>query len=699
MNNVRRLLVALTALMLITCASLQAQSDTKVKWKVMTPTLTGAPGATVELKVQATIASGWHMYTTRTYPDSLPGPQPTEITVGEAKLITKAGKVKGPKAIFKYDEGFEMKIEYWEGAATLTIPVKIAKKAAVGKAQGWVNFYYMTCDESTCLPASETKLTFDLDIQADTSQLAGADTAAAPSDTLASEGSDAASGDSLAANSRSDTTRTTATAPGVTKSDGGSTGGDYAPTGSSDEIEAARKQGLGAYLGLAALMGLLALATPCVFPMIPITVSFFTKRRQTTRTRTVRDAGFYSLGIILTFTALGFIFTLLLGASGITNFAANPVVNIVIATIFLILALNLFGMFEIQLPTSLLNRLNKRAEGDGVFSVVMMGLVFSLTSFTCTVPFVGNLLVSAASGDWVWPLMGTAVFAAVFSAPFFLLALFPALLKSMPKSGGWLNSVKVVMGFIEVAAAIKFISSADLVWGWGVFGREFFLAIWVAVAVLITLYLLGHFSLPHDSPVDKVGPIRVLFAISFLAVGFWLLTGLFGGSLGELEAQLPPPAEGGGTSGLMTNARRGGPGGAESSGGEKKEAEHKWVLDNYEEALAQARLTGKPIFIDFTGYTCTNCRWMERNMFTRDEIAGLMEKYVLVRLYTDGRDEVNKKNQKMQLDRFKTVALPYYAIYTPQESLVAKFDGMTREAEQFAEFLQKGLDAKAVAVR
>jgi thiol:disulfide interchange protein DsbD len=697
MNNISRLLVALTALMLSASLSVMAQSNTKVSWKVLTPTVSGAPGQTVELKVQAQIASGWHMYTARTYPDSIPGPQPTEVTVGEKKLISLAGKMRGPKAILKYDEGFELNIEYWQGSPTLTIPVKIAKKAANGKAEGWVNFYYMACDESHCLPASETKLTFALDVHPDSSKAENADSATASEPETVTSNDTPAVIDTMPIAKKTDT----ATAPPVvaSKSDDGPTTQQSTvgtPTGSNEEIDAARQKGLGAYLGLAALMGLLALATPCVFPMIPITVSFFTKRRQTTRARTIRDAGLYSLGIILTFTALGFIFTALLGATGITSFAANPIVNIVIAGVFLVLALNLFGMFEIQLPTTVLNRLNQKAEGDGVLSVVIMGLVFSLTSFTCTVPFVGNLLVSASKGDWLWPLMGTAVFAAVFSAPFFLLALFPALMKSMPKSGGWLNSVKVVMGFIEVAAAIKFISSADLVWGWGVFNRELFLAIWIAVAVLITLYLLGHFSLPHDSPVEKVGALRVLFAISFLAVGFWLLTGLFGGRLGELEAQLPPPATEGGAQ-LVINA---GGGGSPGGGGAKAEGEKMtWVLDNYEKAVAEAKATGKPIFIDFTGYACTNCRWMERNMFSREDIADLMKKYVLVRLYTDGRDEVNKKNQQMQLDRFKTVALPYYAIQSPEETIVATFGGMTREAGQFAEFLQKGLASGKVASR
>jgi thiol:disulfide interchange protein DsbD len=469
--------------------------------------------------------------------------------------------------------------------------------------------------------------------------------------------------------------------------------------GSLDDIERAEKEGLMSYLGLAALMGALALLTPCVFPMIPITISFFTKRTQTTRKRSLRDAGLYSVGIILTFTAIGFLFAIILGASGINDFATNPWVNIAIATVFVVLALNLFGMFEIQLPTSLLNRLNRKAqtEGDSIGGVLLMGLVFSLTSFTCTVPFVGGLMVSATAGKWLWPLMGMAVFATVFAAPFFLLALFPAVLKSLPKSGGWLNSVKVVMGFAELAAAIKFFSNADLVWAWGILTREVFLAIWIAIALLTTVYLLGRFRLPHDTPSDSVGPMRVMFAVGSLSIAFWFLTGIFGANLGELDALTPPqfyPGKGN-TSPLAILVHAGsGPGSADATAA----SEDAWIVDDYAKALKAARETGKPIFVDFTGYTCTNCRWMEKHMFTRSDVAELMKRYVLVRLYTDGRDSVHRVNRKMQIDRFKTIALPYYAVISPGDSVIDKFPGMTRKSELFVSFLERA-SATQVATR
>ncbi len=688
-----RSIYTLILLLLVAAGSLHAQENPNVAWKILTPTITGAPGDVVELKVEAKITSGWKMYSTRSYPDTLlAAPQPTEITVGEPSLITRSGSVKGTRPERHYDEGFEIETEYWKGTVTLTIPVKIAKKAPAGqKLEGWVNFYFQTCDASVCLPPVDKKLTFSVAVGKDSTQATATDSAST-TDLAALDSNNTTLPDTvtLAENIvTADTGAALSAGAANTDSAEGST-----LTGSAEDIARAQEEGLLAFLGLAALMGLMALITPCVFPMIPITVSFFTKRPQTTRARTLRDAGLYSLGIILTFTALGFLVTLIMGATGVNDFATNPFVNFAIAAIFLLLALNLFGMFEIQIPNSILNRLNKKAEGDNVAGVILMGLVFSLTSFTCTVPFVGTLLNLASKGEYLWPLMGTAAFATVFSAPFFLLALFPAMMKSLPKSGGWLNSVKVVMGFIEVAAAIKFISNADLVMQWGVVTRELFLAIWIAVAVLITLYLIGHFRLPHDTPVDKIGPIRVLFAISFLAVGFWLLTGLFGGHLGELDAQLPPRDYS--NSGAPAVAAQNGQAPGKES--ETKKGEE-WLKNDYETALQISRSTGKPIFVDFTGYTCTNCRWMEVNMFSRKEIADLMKKYVLVRLYTDGRDPVSKKYKEMQHKRFSRITLPYYVLMSPSDSTLAEFDGMTRDADKFVNFLEKGIPDGRMAVK
>jgi thiol:disulfide interchange protein len=300
-----------------------------------------------------------------------------------------------------------------------------------------------------------------------------------------------------------------------------------------------------------------------------------------------------------------------------------------------------------------------------------MGLTFTLTSFTCTVPFVGTVLVATAQGDWLWPAIGMLGFSLVFAAPFFVLALLPRLLTALPKSGGWLNSVKVTMGFLEIAAAMKFISNVDLVWNWRIFSREVVLAIWISVAVLATTYLLGKFQLPHDTPIGNLGVMRMLAAMLFLAIGFYLFTGLIGGSLGELDAFLPPR-----TSGALTLTGSGVPG-----------QELTWHT-NLNPALEQARRDQKPIFIDFTGYTCTNCRWMESNVFPLPAMHAELSRFVRLQLYTDGVGKQYEENQRYQKENYGTVALPLYALLDPQGKKVASFPGMTRKPEEFLRFLR-----------
>ncbi|HVZ38207.1 MAG TPA: cytochrome c biogenesis protein CcdA [Candidatus Kapabacteria bacterium] len=682
---VRSILAALAALALL-AASAQAQRvNPNVTWKVLTPTVKGAPGKTVEVKIQATIAAGSHMYTTKTYPDTALAPLSTEVSAGEKSLVALAGGVKGPKPIRHHDEAFDLETEYWEGAPTLTIPLRISKKAQPGKQEAWVNFFFQTCNASTCIPGTNAKLTFTLEVAKDSiathDSSAGAELVIPADTTNKHHAADTAS--TATAPAQKDTTHPISRARVAPAS-------PSAPqSGSVEELDEAQKKGLLAFIVVAAVNALIALGTPCVFPMIPITVSFFTKREHGSKLGALRDASLYALGIITTFCGLGLIVTLVFGATGIHTFATNPFVNITIAIVFMTLALNLFGLFEIQIPTGLVNRLQRKAGNKGAGGVIVMGLIFSLTSFTCTVPFIGNIFVRAASGDYFWPIVGTAAFALVFCIPFFFLALFPTMLKSMPKSGGWLNAVKVVMGFIEIAFAIKYVAGADMEWKWNVFTHEVCLAIWIAVAVLTTMYLLGRFRLPHDTPAEHVGPVRVMFAVAFLSVGFWLLTGLFGANLGEIEAQLPPPRDG------VSAARIGS---TPATGSEKASApaEVTWIVDNYDSALAVARKQGKNIFIDFTGYNCTNCRLMERNMFPKPEVIGAMNNFVLVRLYTDGQDPINEKNLKMEVDRFKTFAIPYYAIYTPEDRLIASFPGMTRKQEDFMTFLKKGLATQPV---
>lgn len=435
---------------------------------------------------------------------------------------------------------------------------------------------------------------------------------------------------------------------------------------------------LWSFIWLAATLGALSLLTPCVFPMIPITVSYFTNHSAGSRARSVRLATIYSLGIIATFTLLGMLLAIFVGAAGINLFAANPWVNILIAAVFLFFAFNLFGAYEITIPTGLLTKLDgltrsHEGEGSGVIGALLMGLTFTLTSFTCTSPFVGTILVSASQGDWQMPLVGMLAFSTVFALPFFVLALVPQWVSKMPRAGGWMNSVKVAMGFLEVAAAMKFISNVDVVWKWGIFTRDTVLAIWIAIGIILSLYLLGKFQLSHDSKPERIGAFRLVSAILSLAISVWLITGLFGAKLGELEAFLPPDLDG------TSSFRVIGAG----------QDELKWIKNDYPAALAQAKAENKRVFLDFTGYTCTNCRWMEANIFPKPEVKAEMSKFVLSALYTDGDGEIYEKQQQMEQDMFGTVALPFYAIVDGDGRTIATFPGLTRNSSEFVEFLKK----------
>ena len=659
-------------------------------WTQITKSVSGKPGDKVEVQVKVSLVPKSHLYTEKTY--AFLGPQPTEVTVGEKSILIKNGKLRSNQKVKPhYDENFSdidsVFTEYWEGTVTLTVPMKIAKNAKPGEYKGWVNFYYMTCDEMTCIPPVDQKFEFAVTVEeADTVE--SLDTLVAVTDTL-SEVSDTMDQDD------------TIDVAALDNAAGGP-GSDEMVAGEKtiqEQIEDKKKEGLLPFILFAMGFGFLALTTPCVFPMIPITISFFTKREQNSRAHAVRDASIYALGIILTFTALGAIVSAIAGPTGVGDIATNPWINILIATIFVVFALSLFGLFEIQVPSGILNKLNAKAnQGGGFSSILLMGFVFSLTSFTCTVPFVGPVLAGGAtSGDWMWPVIGMAAFAFAFSLPFFVLAIFPALMKALPKSGGWLNAVKVTMGFVEIAAAMKFLSNTDLVWNWGVLTREIVLAVWIAIAVLAFLYLLGRFRLPHDTPIEKIGVARMLFSLGFLAIGFWLLTGLFGGRLGEVDAFLPPqeyPGKGN-TSILATISGSPKPGATAAphvEGSNIVAADGlTWFQDDYAAALEESKKTGKPIFVDFTGYTCTNCRWMERNVFTRDDVRNLMNQYVLVRLYTDRREESNKRNRQMQIDRFQTIDLPFYALFSPEDQVLGQ-SVFTRDVDKFKGFLQRGIE-------
>ena len=421
------------------------------------------------------------------------------------------------------------------------------------------------------------------------------------------------------------------------------------------------------FIWLAAVTGALSLLTPCVFPMIPVTIAYFNQRSAQDESRALTHALLFAAGIIVTFTALGLGLAVLIGAAGLARFAAEPLVNITIGIFFLAFALSLLGAYDLPLPFSnrFLNRVDasaRKRSGKAVGSV-LMGFAFTLASFTCTAPFVGPLLVAAARGDWQQPLLGMAVFSTVFATPFFLLALMPHWTASLPRAGGWLKDVKVVVGLFEIAAALKFFSNADLVWGTGLISREGTLIAWTAIALSAAVYLAWR-AIPR-----RVSP-RLIAPLAATGLAFWLGGGVRGASMGELEAFLPPSDIG------------------SFATGDGKTLPLEWIVNDHQQALDTAAKSGQLVFIDFTGYTCTNCRWMEANMFKRPQIREALSKFVLSRMFTDGDGETYENQQKFQEDRFGTVALPLYVIVDSKGRTIRTFSGLTRSPGEFLAFLR-----------
>ncbi|MGQ9819562.1 MAG: cytochrome c biogenesis protein CcdA [Candidatus Kapaibacteriales bacterium] len=637
-------------------------------WRAETPHQFVKQGTSFEIKLFFEFEAGWYIYDLieQLGPEGL-GPQKTEISLYPVNYLKITSNIKTPKPKVKFDSAFFIDIRTFSGKFTFDIPVVALKDIDFSKKKIFVKIYLQQCKDNICLPGSE----FQTNIIYKGQEYKGQETYNTLSTTEST--------DSILMNSIDKGTSV------ITKKEDTS---EQTITSSQEEIESVKKQGLVAYLLFAMTAGALALLTPCVFPMIPITVSFFTKRAEKNPGKGLIDSTVYGLGIILTFTALGFILAFFFGASGIQNFATNPYLNLIIALIFILFSFNLFGTFEFQLPTSLLNKLNTKSQGSGILSVLLMGLTFSLTSFTCTVPFVGVALVSAAGGEWFYPIIGMLGFSFIFAIPFFFLALFPSAIRKFPRSGAWMNNIKVVMGILEIAAAIKFISNADLVWGLGIMPRELFLAIWIASSILIGLYILGIFRLKHDTQVESVGSIRIVFAIFFFSISFYLLSGLFGNKLGELDAFLPPPDYHKVISNESFNQPTPYANSTKVSNNPKKQDE--W-LEDYQTALQISQNENRPLFIDFSGFTCTNCRWMELNMFTKSEVKQLLDQMVKLRLFTDRREEPYISNKKFQMERFNSIELPLYAILTPNEQVIAT-STFTRNLDEFVNFLKKAFN-------
>jgi thiol:disulfide interchange protein DsbD len=691
------LILTLTLLSVFLIADAEIVERAKFSLSEKTPKeLKLRAGDTVMVPLTITIDKGWHAYDLLQAERNKKSPMgmgPQELSISSRKsTYFRIGKVIAPNAEISYDSTFEVKIGEYHGKITLQIPVIAKRNLKIGSYNDSIEVTIQVCNvEGIC--TSLDKL-FPIKIII-TAEAIGATSEPEENTTVGTAVTKTAKTHEcydhscdcncdLCKAARKQNQVTTQTTPPIkdTVSKGGT---NTIETESQRKVEDAKRKGIWSFLWFAIVAGAGALLTPCVFPMVPITVSFFTKRSEKEKAKGVRDSIVYALGIIGTFTALGIILAAVLGASGIQDFAANPWVNMVIAVIFLVFAMNLFGAFEIQIPTKILNKLNTASSGSGVTSVLLMGLTFSLTSFTCTVPFVGSALISAAKGEWFYPIIGMLGFSATFAIPFFLLALFPSRLSKLPKAGGWMNNMKVVMGFLEIAAAMKFISNFEMAWKWGILPRDIFLAIWIGCSVLVVIYVLGLYRLKLDSPVSNVSAYRVVWAILFAAITLYLMTGLFGGkSLGSLEAFLPSPDYE-----LIIGSEDSQPDTTKIP--EKKTdviQEEKWFA-KYSDALAEAKRLNKPIFIDFTGVFCTNCRWMETNIFPKPAVHQLMSDIVRVRLYTDRKSEDDMWNKNMMKTRFNSIELPLYAIVSPDDKIL-ETKSFTKNQNEFVEFLKKG---------
>ena len=610
----------------------------------------------VALRLKVTIQDSWYIYSMTT-PEG--GPQPLKISLVPSESFEPAAPAYQPKPDLKFDENFQVQTEQFHREAVFTVPVRIRAAATNGELKIAGEVAFQACDPKQCIPG---KFPFEVTVNVVDGPAAAEHAGLKFEGLLPGTAIGVLKPKEVVAGPATSGTESSALPAGST-------------TGDAASVEKAKNEGLLAFLWLAITAGFLSLLTPCVFPMVPITVSYFTKHEGQSRGRGIADATVYSISIIVTFTVLGLLTSALFGATGLNSVASNPWVNVALAAIFVGLALNLFGFYEIVIPSSILTPLSKMSGSGGFIGTLLMGVTFTLTSFTCTVPLVGALLVSTSQGDWMWPLVGMLGYSAAFALPFFFLALFPGLLSSLPKAGGWMVSIKVVMGFLELAAAVKFVSNVDLVVGSRMLTRELFLSIWIAIAFVTAFYLLGKVRLPHEKQLDVVGVPRMLFSTGFLAIAFFLLTGLMGSSLGELEAFLPPISSGGSTS---------------SARGASKELD--WKKD-YGQALVSAKAAGRPLFIDFTGYACTNCRWMEKNIFTVSEVREELARFERVQLYTDGQGKEYDRNRELQEQKFNSIALPLYVVIdSTTETEIARVEGLTRDPAEFVRFLKSSLE-------
>jgi len=597
----------------------------------------------------ANIDEGWHLYSQFLKSG---GPVPTTFQFEKAPDVSLAGNVtEKPIAISGFDESFQMKILYHEHQVTFTQIVK----TTVPDAHLIGSLNYMVCSGQKCLPP--TDVAFDIPILQNGAILQSSGTVAAKS-----------------------------------------------PSGGDHSLLAIFIAG---FLG-----GLAAFFLPCIYPMVPLTVSFFTKRSGT-RLQGIKAAVIYGLSIIAIYVGLGLLITAIFGASALNEAASSAAFNLLFFVILIVFALSFLGAFEITLPSFLVNKIDQKSEGGGWIGLFFMAFTLALVSFSCTGPLIGTLLVEAVSkGTYLGPALGMFGFSFALALPFTAFAIFPSWLKALPKSGGWLNSVKIVLGLLELALAFKYLTNVDLAYHWGLLSRDLFLVIWIIIFAVLALYLLGKIRLSHDTEVTSIPLFRLLLAMVAMVFTLYLVPGLFGAPLKGISGWLPPQS----TQQFTLT-------GAGSTQGTLPKSGHKYAglfhaPDNidafydYEEGLAYAKSVNKPVLLDFTGWSCTNCRKMEASVWSDPEVLNrLKNDYVLISLYVDDRTalsnsekyvskvsskSINTLGQKwsdLQETKFSTNAQPFYVVLGPDGKPAAAPRAFDLDIKAYTEFLDKGISA------
>ena len=629
-----------------------AQIIEPVKWKV---SMQGEEKEK-EIVFHAFIEEGWHLYAT-----DIPsgGPIATTFSFDEISNVSLQGEITPSKHPHEeYSKLFDMKLGWFNSNIDFKQAVTIDNPDDF-KITGYIT--YQACNDVTCLPPTKYEFSFG-------ENKAGESPAVVMTPVNFNK----------------------AASSNITSQPGWQPVVEEIRAMSTEEIATSGSLWfifISGFIG-----GLLALLTPCVWPMIPLTVSFFLKKQQS-RHRAISEAILYGLSIIVIYVGAGLIITLLFGASALNDLATNALFNILFFALLVLFAVSFFGAFEITLPASWSNKLDRKADtATGIIAIFFMAFTLVLVSFSCTGPIIGTLLVEAASwGGTLAPAVGMGGFAIALAIPFALFAMFPSLMKQLPKSGGWLNTVKVVLGFLELALSLKFLSVADLAYGWHILDRETFLVLWITIFALLGFYLLGKLNFVHDSPVKYVSVPRLFLAIVSLSFSIYMIPGLWGAPLKSISAFAPP---------LYTQDFN------------LYEQEVHATFNDYNEGLAYAQKEKKPILIDFSGYGCVNCRKMEASVWTDPTVKQILEnEYVLITLMVDDKEKLNKpivveengKSVKLEtvgekwsfLQRYKfgANAQPYYVIINDEGNPLAAPYGYNESVPQFIDFLQNGLKA------